>query len=258
MMRSKIVAAMLLPTVMLIGCGGEQQETQRATSNSANLTGLWRLSFETSQSGLSADAGITYTLVDNGNQINMIACAERQSVTLSRTGNSLRGLPVGEATIRNNDRITATGDLGDSVATKMSTSTNFDMGTLSISGGDLGNISSSNICVQSDYARVLGQATQDRYSATTLLNGQPLTFEISRMGNITRGSYDVNRDMSEGGVQIFMKSASLKDRVNYSEMNLRNGRLTITEDSTVWIKGNFSAQMPNGQTVSGSFEFEKP
>lgn len=259
MMRYKTVAAMLLPTIMLIGCGGEQNpETQRSTSNSADLTGLWRLNFETSQSGLNADAGITYTLIDNGDELNMVACAGRQTATLSRSGNTISGMPVGEGTVLNNDHITASGGLGDSDATKMTTSAVFDMGSLSMSGGDLGGISSSNICVQSDYARILGQATQERYSASTLLNGQPLTFEISRMGAISRGTYDVNRDMSEGGIQIFLKSEALKSRVNRSELNLRNGSLTITEDSLVWVKGNFSADMPNGQTVAGNFEFEKP
>lgn len=258
MMRSKTIAAMLLPTIILLGCGGEQQETRRATSNSSNLTGLWRLSFETNKSGLSADANITYTLVDNGSELNMVACAERQTATLSRTGNEVGGLPVGPGTVVNNDKITATGGLGDSVATKMTTNPTFDMGSFQISGGDLGSISSSNLCVQSDYASVLGQATQDRFSGTTILNGQPLTIDISRMGNISKGTYDVNRDMSDGGIQVFLKSEALKARINRSEMNLRDGTLTITEDSSIWLKGNFSANMPNGQTVSGSFEFEKP
>lgn len=258
MMRSKTVAAMLLPTIMMIGCGGEQAETQRATSNSANLTGLWRLNFETTKTGLTADAGITFTLVDNGNQINMVACAERQSATLNRSGNTLTGLPVGESSIKNNDSISSTGSLGTSAASKMSTKAVFDMGSLSISGGDLGSISSTNICIQSDNARILGQATQDRFSATTLLGGTPLTFEISRMGNITTGKYAINRDMAEGGVQVFLKSEALKSRVDRTELNLRDGSLTITEDSKVWLKGNFSGKMPNGQTVTGSFEFEKP
>ena len=259
MMRYKTVAAMLLPSILLIGCGGEQTpETRRATSNSADLTGLWRLNFETSQSGLNADAGITYTLVDNGNELNMVACAGRETATLARDGNTVSGMPVGEGTITSNDRMTASGGLGDSEATKMTTNPAFDMGSLAMSGGDLGSISSANLCVQSDYANILGQATQERYSATILLNGQPLTFEISRMGSIGKGTYDVNRDMSEGGIQVFLKSEALKPRVNRSELNLRNGSLTITEDSLVWVKGNFSADMPNGQTVAGNFEFEKP
>ena len=167
-------------------------------------------------------------------------------------------MPVGAATITSNDSLNASGGLGDSEATKMSTSAVFDMGNLSVSGGDLGSIASSNICIQSDDARILGQATQERISATTILNGKPLVLEISRMGSIGKGTYDVNRDMSEGGVQIFMKSDALKSRINRSEMNLRNGSLTITEDSLVWMKGNFNAEMPNGQLVAGNFEFEKP
>ncbi|MEE2732894.1 MAG: hypothetical protein VYA55_18890 [Pseudomonadota bacterium] len=259
MMRYKTVAAaMLLPSLLLTGCGGEQAETQRATSNSANLTGLWRLNFETSQTGLNAEAGITYTLTDNGDEVNMVACAERQGVTLSRDGNTLSGMPVGEATVATNDSINANGSLGDSAATKMSTKAVFDMGSLSVNGGDLGSIASSNICIQSDNARILGQATQERISATTILNGKPMILEISRMGSIGKGTYDVNRDMAEGGIQIFMKSDALKSRINRSEMNLRNGSITITEDSKVWMKGNFNAEMPNGQLVAGNFEFEKP
>ena len=259
MMRYKtIAAAMLLPSIMLIGCGGEQAETQRATANSTDLTGLWRLNFETSQSGLNAEAGITYTLTDNGDEVSMVACAERQPATLSRSGNTLQGMPVGAATVASNDHLSANGSLRDSEATKMSTKAVFDMGNLSVSGGDLGSIASSNICIQSDNANMLGQATQERISATTLLNGKPLVLEISRMGSIGRGTYDVNRDMAEGGVQIFMKSDALKSRINRSELNLRNGSLTITEDSLVWMKGNFSAEMPNGQLVAGNFEFEKP
>ena len=259
MMRYKTVAAMLLPSMLLIGCGGEQNtETQRATSNSADLTGLWRLNFETSKSGLNAEAGITYTLTDNGDEINMVACAQRQQATLTRDGNTLSGMPVGAANVTNNDSLSANGGLGDSSASKISTSAVFDMGNLAVSGGDLGSIASANICTQSDHANILGQATQERISATTLLGGQPLILEISRMGSIGEGTYDVNRDMSEGGIQIFMKSDALKSRINRTEMNLRNGSITITEDSLVWMKGNFSAEMPNGQLVAGNFEFEKP
>ncbi len=259
MMRYKTVAAMLLPTIMLVGCGGEQDtESKRATSNSADLTGLWRLNFETSKSGLNAEAGITFTLADNGNEAAMVACAQRQQASLTRSGDTLVGMPVGEATITSNDSIVASGNLGESTATKMSTNAVFDMGNMSVSGGDLGAIASSNICIQSDNADILGQATQERISATSILNGHPLVLEISRMGSIGKGTYDVNRDMSEGGIQIFMKSESLKDRINRSEMNLRNGSITITEDSKVWMKGNFSAEMPNGQLVAGNFEFEKP
>ncbi len=256
MKRSTTLAAMLIPTLFLVGCGGET-ETRRQTSNSPDLTGLWRLNLSTSQSGLSADANITFTLQDNGDQVNMVACAQRDAAALAREGNILNGLPVGATTVINNDTLRASSDLGNSSASKMSTNPRFDMGSFQISGGDLGSISTSNLCVQSDYASVIGQATQDRFSGTTLLSGHPLTVDISRVGNLKTGSYTINRDMSEGGVQIMLRSEALRSRVNRTEMNLRNGTLTITEDSDVWIKGNFSADMPNGQTVSGSFEFEK-
>lgn len=256
MKRSTTLVSMLIPTLLMIGCGAES-ETRRQTSNSPDLTGLWRLNLNTSQSGLSADANITFTLQDNGNEVSMVACAERESATLSRNGNTINGLPVGGTTVVNNDTLEASGNLGDSSASKMSTSARFDMGSFRISGGDLGSISTTNLCVQSDYASVLGQATQDRFSGTTILSGQPLTVDISRMGNLRVGTYDINRDMADGGVQIMLRSNALKARINRTEMNLRNGSLTITEDSDVWLKGNFSADMPNGQTVSGSFEFEK-
>lgn len=257
MKRSTTLAALLIPTLVLVGCGGGETETRRKTSNSNNLTGLWRLNLETGQSGMSADANITFTLKDNGDEVAMVACAEREAANLMRDGNSLAGLPVGNANVINNDTMNANGGLGNSSATKMATTTIFDMGNFAISGGDLGSISTSNLCVQSDYASVLGQATQDRYSATTLLSGKPLTIDISKMGNLRTGTFQVNRDMAEGGVQIMLRSDALKSRINRSEMNLRNGTITITEDSTVWFKGNFQAEMPNGQTVSGTFEFEK-
>ena len=257
MKRSTTLAALLIPTLVLVGCGGGETETRRKTSNSNNLTGLWRLNLETGQSGMSADANITFTLKDNGGEVAMVACAEREAATLMRDGNSLAGLPVGNANVVNNDTMNANGGLGSSSATKMATTTISDMGNFAISGGDLGSISTSNLCVQSDDASVLGQATQDRYSATTLLSGKPLTVDISKMGNLRTGTFQVNRDMAEGGVQIMLRSDALKSRINRSEMNLRNGTITITEDSTVWFKGNFQAEMPNGQTVSGTFEFEK-
>ncbi|MVF12206.1 hypothetical protein FT643_08615 [Ketobacter sp. MCCC 1A13808] len=232
MMRSKTIAAILLPTYVLLGCGAEPFDSRRSTTNSPDLTGLWRLNLETAKSGLSANANITFTLLDSASDsVKMVACSGRETEQLGREGNKLSGMPVGVTSVVNNDKLTANSELGKSVATKMSTSALFDMGKLSINGGDLGSIASSNLCVQSDYASVLGQATQDRFSATIPLQGKPLTFDISRMGRLSKGTYEVN---------------------------LRNGTLTITEDSDVWFKGNFSADMPNGQTVSGNFEFEKP
>lgn len=258
-MRLKTIAALILPTAILAGCGGGTVvDERREASGSSNLTGLWRLNLEASQTGLSAEANATFTLLDQGSTVSMVSCADRETVTLSRNGSTLSGLPTGESSIVNNDTFTASNNLGDSVATKMDTSATFDMGSFTVSGGDLGSISSSNICVQSDNAAILGVTNLDHIYAITLLDGEILTIDITRTSNLSTGTFDVNTDMSNGGVQISMSSPALVDRVSRREMDLRDGTITITKDNDVWFNGNFSANMPNGQTVSGSFVWEKP
>lgn len=54
---------------------------------------------------------------------------------------------VGVSSVVNNDKFIVNSELGKSVVIKMFISVLFDMGRLSINGGDLGFIVSSNLCV---------------------------------------------------------------------------------------------------------------
>ena len=85
-----------------------------------------------------------------------------------------------------------------------------------------------------------------------------MLFEVSVPGNINRSSYDVVREPGSGEASIRLISDGLLSAFNRREMSLRDGTLTISEDSNIWLKGTYSAKMPNGNQASGSFEFEKP
>ena len=257
MMRTKLLAAMLLPSLVLTGCGGSG-ETQRSTSNSPNLTGLWRMNLESAQSNLRADSNISFTLVEGANGLTMTGCDGRPVVRLDKDGNAIDGLPNGIVNVVNNDTLSNSGDFGDGTAHKMATTARFDMGTLQMSAPALGNLNFTDLCVLSTDARVLGVVTQDTISATSLYNGKPLLFDIQLMGNLKTGTFKLAHDPQLGEATLRLQGEGLKNRLNRSELTLNNGTLKITEDGTVRMKGTFSGTMPNGELLAGTFDFEKP
>ncbi|HVL00895.1 MAG TPA: hypothetical protein VM553_13830 [Dongiaceae bacterium] len=257
MMRTNLVAALLLPSLLLTGCGGAG-ETPRSTSNSANLTGLWRLQLTTSQSGMTAESHSSFHVTESGGVLNMVACDNREQIKLQKTASGIEGLPIGTAKVVNNDTLTAQNDLGKSKATKMATTAKFDMGTLQLSSPQLGTQNFSDLCVQSSDARVLGVATQDNFIATTLFNGKPLLFDILTIGNLTVGTYKLSSAPAVGEATLRLQGDGLKTPLNRTELSFDKGTLTITQDSPVWLKGSFSATMPNGSALTGNFSLEKP
>ncbi|MCG8316761.1 MAG: hypothetical protein MI976_26390 [Pseudomonadales bacterium] len=240
----------------LVACGGG--ETQRSTSDSADLTGLWRTSTVSSSMGLNATSKISYLMDETGDAITMTSCIERSSLNLSKAGDTLSGLPVGDINIVDNDTLSGSGEYGNSQGAKIALPLTFDMGSLAVDGNGFGEISFSDLCVISSIAKALGVTTYEEYSAGTVFNGAPMEFRLTLMGNLAKGSYTVAREPQGGEASILLRSQALLAVFNRSEMLLNNGTVTITEDSTVWLKGDFSATMPNGELLSGSFELEKP
>ena len=257
MMRTNLAVALLLPSLLLTGCGGSG-ETKRSTSNSPNLTGLWRMNLESAQSNLRADSNISFTLVESSNGLTMTGCDGRSMASLTKDGNIIEGLPNGAVTVVNNDTLRTNGDYGTGTANKMATTARFDMGTVQMSAPALGSLNFSDLCVMTTDARVLGVMTQDTIAATTLYNGKPLLLDIQLMGNLKTGSYKLAKEPQLGEAILRLQGEGLKNRLNRSELALNNGNLQITEDGLVRMKGTFTGTMPNGQTLTGTFELEKP
>ena len=255
MKLSKIAFAVALPTIMLVGCGGEER---RSTTGSSNLTGLWRTTLTSAQIGLDADSNISYLFEDSAQGLFFTSCIDRTRIELDRNGDTIIGLPVGEATVVDNDTIRGAGDFGNSRGSKIALPLRFDMGSLSISGSGFGNRNFTDLCVISSDAKVLGATTYEEFSGGTLYNGETLEFRMRIMGNIGASTYTVVREPEAGEASIVIKSQGLLQSFNRTEMALRDGTVTITEDTHVWLKGNYNAVMPNGDNISGSFEFEKP
>ncbi|OUS24771.1 hypothetical protein A9Q99_23540 [Gammaproteobacteria bacterium 45_16_T64] len=257
MKRSPFIISALLPTMFLVGCGGEV-ETQRATADSPDLTGLWRMNLDSAQGSLRADSNISFTLEETANGLVMTECAGRTSGILDRENDSISGLPVSPFTIEDNDTLSATDDLGVANASKMDLSARFDMGSVTLSASELGNLRFSDLCVLSSSASVIGVTTQDKIAGTTLYNGEPLLVEVTVNGNIRKGTYGLAREPGSGEASLRLQSQSLKAGLNRTELTLASGTLNITEDGVVWMKGDFDGIMPNGNSLSGTFEFEKP
>lgn len=257
MKRSSFIMSALIPSLLLVGCGGET-ETQRSTSGSPDLSGLWRMNLDSAQGSLRADSNISFTLEETAEGLVMTECAGRTSGVLNREGDSISGLPVSPFTVDDNDTLSATDDLGVASASKMALTTGFDMGSITLSASELGNLNFSDLCVLSSSASVVGVTTQDKISGTTLYNGEPLLVEVMVNGNIRKGTYGLSREPGAGEASVRLQSQSLKAGLNRTELTLASGTLTITEDGVVWMKGDFEGVMPNGNNLSGSFEFEKP
>ena len=245
----------LVPSMLLVGCGGDER---RSTTGSTDLTGLWRTTLTSAQIGLDADSNISYLLEDSGEGLFMTSCINRQRIELAREGDTIRGLPVGETTVVDNDTIRSTGDFGNSRGSKMALPLTFDMGTLSINGTGMGNNTFTDLCVISSDAKVLGATTYEEYSAATRYNGESLEFRMRIMANIGVATYSLVREPAAGEASIVIQSQALIDDYNRTEVALRDGTVTITEETNVWLKGNYSGVTPDGVLLTGDFEFEKP
>ena len=252
---SKTIIATLLPTMLLVGCGGE---SQRSAADSEDLTGLWRMSLESSQKTLKAESSISFILVESDDGLVMQDCAGREDVNLNRLAESIEGLPIGSFSIDDNDSLSAVGDLGIAKAAKISHASTFDMGDLQLSADELGAISFTDICVLSSSASLLGVTASDTISATTLYNGNPLLVDITVVGSFKNGGFLLAKDPVLGEASIRLQSDGFKAALNRTELRLTSGTLTIIEDGVVWMKGYFNGVMPNGNTLAGSFSFEKP
>ena len=256
MKRSKFIISTLLPAMLLVGCGGG--ESQRSTADSEDLTGLWRMSLESSQNALKAESNISFTLVESDDGLVMKDCGGRADFNLNRLNESIEGLPVSPFAIDNNDTLSATGDLGIAKASKIAVASVFDMGDMQLSADELGAISFTDLCVLSSNASLLGVTANDTISATTLYNGNPLLVDITVMGNLKKGDFTLAKGPALGEASIRLQSDSFKAPLNRTELTLTSGTLTITEDSLVWTKGSFNGTMPNGNVLTGSFSFENP
>ena len=255
MMRSKFIISTLIPAVLLVGCGGE---SQRSTTDSADLTGLWRMNLDSNQNTLKAKSNISFTLVETADGLTMTDCSGRTTGGLNKQASTIEGMPVSPFAIDNNDSLSANDALGVAEASKMSVAATFDMGDLALSSSELGNVNFSDLCVLSSSASILGVTANENISATTIYNGKPLLVDLIVMGNLKQGEFDLKREPGLGDASIRLQSESLKPVLNRTELTLTDGTLTITEDSLVWTKGSFNGTMPNGNTLSGTFSFEKP
>lgn len=255
-MKMKTVALLtLIPSVFLVGCGGE---ARRATSDSPDLTGLWRTTLTSAQIGLDADSNISYLLEESGEALYMTSCVDRTRIELDRNSDIIVGLPVGDTTVVDNDTLRGSGEFGNSRGAKMALPLRFDMGSLSIAGTGMGNRTFTDLCVISSDAKVLGQTTYEEYSAGTVYNGKTLEFRLRVMANIGTGTYSVVREPAAGEASILIQSQALLDIYNRREIALRDGTVTFTEDSNVWVKGSYRGVTPDGVLLTGDFEFEKP
>ena len=255
-MPTKWLSITLVSCVTLIGCGGD--DGRRSTSNSSDLNGLWRLNIASDQNGLTADSNSSFLMEESGENLQMTDCAGRSLIPLQKEGDQIVGLPGGPFTIASNDKLTASSNFGEAVAKKMDLDLFFDMGSLTLAGDGVAPLATTDVCVVSTDAKVLGAATQEAYSGHTQYLGNTLTFELTVMGAISKKTYEVEREANLGQAQIRFVSESFKGSLNRTEVALRNGSLTVTEDSAAWLKGDFSGEMPNGVVMSGGFELEKP
>lgn len=254
-LKQLAAGSLLVPALLLVGCDGEER---RSTTDSADLTGLWRTTLTSAQIGLDADSNISYLLEESAEGLYMTSCINRSRIALQREGDVISGLPVGETTVLDNDTIEGSGQFGNSQGSKIALPLVFDMGSLSIDGTGIGSLSFSDLCVISSDAKVLGATTYEEYSAGTLYNGETLEFRMRIMANIGTATYSVVREPEAGEASIVIKSQALLDTFNRTEVALRDGTVTITEDGNVWLKGDYSGVTPDGVLLTGSFELEKP
>ncbi|PCJ32886.1 MAG: hypothetical protein COA99_16180 [Moraxellaceae bacterium] len=255
MINSKIIVLAIIPVLLASGCGGD---VQRSTTDSNDLTGLWRMSLKSSQGSLKANSYSSYTLVETANGLVMKDCTSRDSANVGIQNEEIVGLPISPLSIDDNDTLSADNAMGVTYASKMALAAKFDMGDLHLSSPELGSLNFTDLCVISSDASMLGAIASDNISATTIYNGELLLIDITAMGKLKKGSYTVSREPALGDVSIRLQSESFRAPYNRTEMTLASGTMTVSEDSLVWTKGSFSGTLSNGKSISGDFSFENP
>jgi len=258
MIRSNYIVAALLTTMVLVGCGG----SKRSTSDSSDLTGLWRLNMESDQNVIKAQSNMAFTLTQSGDSLSMVDCATRETIALDLSGDTLADIPLGlgldEWTLTDNDNMASTGEFISAEASKMAAEPIFDMGEMSLSSPELGSNDFTDLCVLSVSLRILGTNVSEGFSATTMFNGEPLTVSIIAMGLFAKGDYNILETPAADDASITILGEGLQALFGETELTLRDGTLTVTVDSTTESDGTFSGTLPNGSTLTGTFGFENP
>ncbi len=256
--RTVISGGALLPllmgTLLLTGCGAGDKP--RMTKDSPNLSGLWRVKMDGDTDQIDSELGFSFTLVDNGGTANLVACAGRSAEALAREGNVLTPLFSGDATIINNDTLSSSNEYGDSEATKMSVNPVFDMGKFSFQSTPLGNLTTTDVCTNTITAKYLGISALDTVTVYTRHRGTLFAMELSKVGKFSQATYPVGTEVTQ--VSVALESELLKSAYKDTRVTLTNGTLTISKSSNVWLNGEVSARLPDGQLFTGQFELEKP
>lgn len=247
------ITPVLLGSVLLAGCG---DDTPRMTTDSTNLTGLWRIVLEGDTDQIDSELGFSFTLVDNGNTLSLVTCAGRNTETLSRESNILTPIFSGDATVVNNDTLVSASDYGAGDASKMSVTPGFDMGSFSFQSTTLGNLTSSDVCTNTITAKYLGVSALDTVTVYTRHNGKLLAMELSKVGKFGVKTYNVGTEITD--VSIALESELLVAPYKDTRITLSDGTLTITKSSNVWLNGEISAKLPDGKTFTSQFELERP
>jgi len=255
------VMTTLLSAILFAGCGSEPVENndQRATTGSTNLTGLWRVNVTSPAVGIRAYSNSSLTLVESANGLIMTDCATRESLELSTQNGRIVGLSVDLLSVDNNDTMSArSNDVGVTDASKISRSARFDMGNIQLTLPNLGGFSSSDLCTFSVVVTYLGDSVSDSITASTLYDGTPLSINISMLGTFDVGTFDVAENVSDAEAGVYLASNRFVSSFDTNRLALTSGTLTVSENSGSWIKGFFNGTISNGNALSGSFSFEKP
>lgn len=248
------LAAMVLGSVSLSGCGGGDQP--RMTKDSTNLTGLWRIKMDGDTDQIDSELGFSFTLEDNGGSVALVTCAGRNAETLTREGAVLTPLFSGDATVVNNDTLSSGNEYGNGKSTKMALTSVFDMGSFAFQSQALGNLTTTDVCTNTISARYLGVSALDTVTVYTRHRGVLLAMELSKVGKFGQNTYTVGTEITD--VSVALESELLLSRYKDTRVTLSNGTIRITKSSNVWLNGEVSAQLPDGQTFTSQFQLEKP
>jgi len=259
-MKRELIGLVLLSITVISGCGGGETggDEIRSTSNSSNLTGLWRFNLESDETGVNANSNFGFILRESSNGLRLTDCITRDSISVSNENDSIAGMQYGNIDIDDNDSLSIINEFGTLSAAKMSTSAKFDMGNLSLSSTEIGNESFTDLCVLSFSLSLFGATFSDSITATVDYNGAPLLIDVVTMGNIRVAEYDLVEEAEAGEATVHLKSDEFVSLYGTDDVTFSSGTLTITEESAAWTRGSFDGVLTTGDSLSGTFSFERP
>jgi len=233
------------------------------TASPSELEGLWSLNSVSTELTIKATTEVSFLLSGTDDDLVMTNCETRETFDVNYSDGEIDDLPLGlnlgKYTVSSSNRMTSSGESTTATANKLDTNADFDMGQLTLSSIGMGSDTYTDLCVTFIGVKIFGINLSEAFTATTIFNGEPLTIQIQTRSSFSRRDYSILAiPAANNEAGIILTGAGLIPIYGDDEITVTSGTLTVTSDTSSEAGGNFTGTLPDGSSITGSFEFDLP